>query len=140
MIYIPFLVIVFLFSALTVTRDMIFFENNIIPFKTILFYLRGLSNSYVSILNILGNLFLFMPLGFFVPQLFKKINKWYYICIIGFCFSLCIEVSQLLLLRGIFDIDDVILNLFGCILGYILKEIYFLIPKKILSAQASTSS
>lgn len=70
------------------------------------------------LVNFLGNIFIFMPIGFFIPLLWN--NKHYILISIfsGFSISFLIEILQLFLPRRT-DIDDLILNTFGTILGVI---------------------
>ena len=68
--------------------------------------------------NILGNIFAFSPLGFLLPILFDKCNNVKKILIIGLTVSLSIEVVQVVFSLGSGDIDDIILNVFGTILGF----------------------
>ena len=67
-----------------------------------------------------GNIIMFMPIGFFTALLWKLSNK--KVIAIGFFFSLLIESCQLFLTRGT-DIDDLILNTIGTILGLLLYKI-----------------
>ncbi len=69
------------------------------------------------LINFLGNIIMFMPIGFFIPLLWRTSNK--KVVLIGFCSSLFVEVSQLFLARGT-DVDDLILNTFGVWLGLML--------------------
>lgn len=99
-------------------------NNNFIPFK--IFY-----DSYISyikygnymyfIISLLGNIILFIPIGFLLPFIYKINSK--FIILIGFLFSLFIELFQLLLPRWT-DIDDIILNTFGTLIGYLLYKLY----------------
>ncbi|MEX1377414.1 MAG: VanZ family protein [Eubacteriales bacterium] len=78
----------------------------------------------------LGNIILFIPAGFFPPMLFPKFRKWYGLFLPGFIWSLCIEVSQLVLnlanlSNRTFDTDDIILNVFGAMIGFIVYKIFF---------------
>jgi hypothetical protein len=68
-------------------------------------------------INILGNIVLLIPLGFLLPLVYRTLtnNK---ALIIFSAFCLMIEGIQAYLKIGIFDIDDVILNLLGCMIGY----------------------
>ncbi len=95
---------------------------NLIPFKM----LQGLwteESLRIFIINVGGNIFLFVPFGFLLPWRFRRIHAVYQAAIIGACFSTCIEVTQLLLLSNRFtDIDDIILNTFGTIIGYLLYK------------------
>lgn len=66
----------------------------------------------------IGNIILFIPYGIFLSTLFKRANL-KNIIIYGFIASFIIEISQFLLKRGILDIDDMILNILGVIIGYL---------------------
>ena len=80
--------------------------------------------------NILGNVLLFLPFGFFVGY-FTKVNKISVVFLITFIISLSIETTQLAIGR-VFDVDDVILNVLGGILGFILYKILSkIIPEKL---------
>lgn len=65
------------------------------------------------------NIALFVPLGFLLPLLWPQTNKLRYAVLYGFCFSLLIEVSQLFNIRAT-DVDDLIMNTAGAVLGYTL--------------------
>ena len=71
-----------------------------------------------GICNILLNIILFVPVGYLAPMSFKKVDKWYKLLGIGFGFTFCIETLQLLTHRGWFDVDDLVLNTFGAMLGW----------------------
>ena len=90
---------------------------NWVPFKTILFYLMGSRGLLIGGINILGNIILLIPLGLLLPLVYRRLtnNK---ALIIFSAFCLMIEGVQAYLKIGIFDIDDVILNLLGCMIGY----------------------
>ena len=90
---------------------------NVTFFKEITRYSFGTNLFYR---NIIGNIFLFLPLGFFIGSL-SKIKKYLVPMLIGLI-SLIIESIQLLIGRS-FDVDDVLLNLIGGILGYVIYMI-----------------
>ncbi|MCI6271644.1 MAG: VanZ family protein [Erysipelotrichaceae bacterium] len=77
-----------------------------------------LGNYSYFIINVLGNVFAFVPLGIFVPILFKN-KKLFSLILIGFTLSLVIEIIQLTVIRAT-DVDDVMLNTIGTILGYLI--------------------
>lgn len=81
------------------------------------------NNSNLWLVNIIGNIIVFIPLGFFLPILFKKYKSFFKTIILVICFSLLVETLQYITHTGVFDIDDIILNSFGGILGYILFAI-----------------
>lgn len=100
--------------------------SNFIPFKTIIYYILGNEGFRIAIANILGNIVAFIPLGFLLPIIFKKMRKLPKIILTSFSVSLLFEVIQLLIAIGSFDIDDILLNVFGSLIGYIF---YILISK-----------
>ena len=71
----------------------------------------------IDIVGYLLNILLFIPLGLLVPIIWEKMNKLTNIISIGFFFTLLIEISQLLNNRST-DIDDILLNIWGAVLGY----------------------
>ncbi len=101
---------------------------NLIPFKAIADQLANKNRvvaagdvSDVSLLNLLANLFLFSPLGFFVPWLFGKCNRLGRIVIFGIVVSSAVEIIQLCIGRSC-DIDDVIFNTVGVVIGYVVYK------------------
>ena len=88
---------------------------NLIPFKEMLRYEVG---SYKFMKNIIGNILLFVPYGFFSSYYLnnKKISTNIILCFIA---TLCIESIQYYIGR-VFDIDDIILNVIGGFIGYLL--------------------
>lgn len=105
----------------------IHYNVNLVPFKTIGVYFNGYINhsSYSSIAftNLVANLIIFFPMGILVPSLFKKVNTFKFV-VIMFLMLLGVEMTQLILKIGIFDIDDIILNFLGAFIGYILFICY----------------
>lgn len=68
--------------------------------------------------NIILNILMFAPLGFMLPIIFKKCEKWYITYLTGFVAALFIEAIQFIYKRGIFELDDILNNTLGCIIGY----------------------
>jgi glycopeptide antibiotics resistance protein len=95
-------------------------DANWIPFKTLLAYFMGNKGLLIAGLNLAGNLLILAPLGFLIPTGFPEI-RWRTICILAFCASLSIELIQHIFQIGIFDVDDVLLNSLGFILGFYLS-------------------
>ena len=95
---------------------------NFIPFKTIKMYIRYRS-SLNSFANLFGNLFILTPLGILLPFAWRKKHSVFLITAIGFLVSMAVETLQLVLGVGAFDVDDLILNTLGVIVGYILYKI-----------------
>lgn len=96
-------------------QDVNYGTNNFIPFKEIMRYEVG---SKLFIKNILGNIILFIPFGFFVSRILKTRKIWP-IVFVSIITSGVIEYTQLQIGRT-FDIDDIILNLIGSLLGYLM--------------------
>ncbi len=111
------------------------FNTNIIPFKNTIKYIIGSDHFNLDIIinNTLGNILIFLPLGIFLPLLFKKYSRVSKIIVTSIVISFSIETIQLVLKIGQFDIDDVILNMIGSIFGFwllrILKNVIIL-PKR----------
>jgi len=90
---------------------------NFVPFVTISNYLNLFSSFPVAKINILANVLAFAPLGFFTPLTFKNFSKIRQILILSLFLSLSYEFIQLVFGIGTFDVDDLILNLLGTLLG-----------------------
>lgn len=87
---------------------------NLIPFRSMSPYLRDITEPY-AFKNIAANIVIFIPLGFFISQIkSKNVFKTLIICL---CVILTIECIQLIFKIGFFDIDDIILNFIGSLLG-----------------------
>ena len=107
-------------------QDVNYGTNNFIPFKEIMRYEIG-SSYFVH--NVLGNILLFIPFGFFVSYIVSS-KKPYYIIIITFITSFAIEGTQLLIGRT-FDVDDIFLNLVGGFFGYLIYLVIQVIYDKL---------
>lgn len=92
------------------------------PFWSYRSYFSG-DNSNLLVENIM-NVLVFVPLGFlFGIQLSQKFPKGWSVALgLGFLISVSIETLQYFLNRGFSEVDDVIHNTIGCILGYILVK------------------
>lgn len=106
-----------LFEVVTL-QDNNYGLSNFIPFKEMLRYELG---SRLFIKNIVGNILLFLPYGYFASDYLKS-KKVMLPCFLTFLVSMTIELVQLNIGRT-FDIDDVILNTIGGILGYLLYRL-----------------
>lgn len=107
-------------------------EYNLIPFKTINNYIkyRAYVNTKTLVINIIGNVVAFMPMGFFIPILFRKKRNLGEVLFFSSLISLVVEFMQYRFVVGSFDVDDIILNTLGGMLGYILFLICYAIYKK----------
>lgn len=91
--------------------------TNFVPFKTILSYLLGDKGLLIASINLAGNVMLFIPVGLLLPFIHRAIT-WKQALALAVAASLVIEGMQTVLQVGIFDIDDVILNALGVMMGY----------------------
>ena len=112
----------FLFFSEHYGRDYISsdYRYNLELFKEIkrfIEYRRQLGLESVLV-NIVGNIIAFAPFGFLLPLLNKKYRRFFTITFLSMLFTLSVEVVQMLLKVGIFDVDDILLNTIGGILGY----------------------
>lgn len=87
--------------------------------------------------NILGNILAFTPFGFFLPLLNKKYRRFFYATFLSIMFTLVIELVQMLLKVGIFDVDDILLNTIGGVIGYILFTVIYFIYGKVYQGKKS---
>lgn len=93
---------------------------NLIPFRSISPYLRNITEPY-AFKNIIANILVFIPLGFFVSN--KNSKNVFKALIICLGVILSIECIQLLFKIGFFDVDDIILNFLGSLIGMGINKI-----------------
>lgn len=93
---------------------------NLVPFYTIKkVWQHGFNTSFA--INIVANIFMFAPVGFLMPLLWKRWQKPIKIIIFAFGLPVIIEFVQLFIGRRV-DVDDVILNAVGIIFGFFVYE------------------
>ena len=99
---------------------------NLKPFAEIRRFLnnRDLLGTGNVFLNVEGNVLAFLPLGVFLPLLAGAMQKYRRMLVAGFMISLLVETIQLITGVGSFDVDDIILNTGGTLLGYCLYWIF----------------
>lgn len=115
-IYVIFLLIT-LFYRTKVTQEI---ENPIYIFK----WIKIIFRHNIVFYNVFGNVLIFIPFGYLAGRL--KLKIW--LIILLFSIPVFLEITQYLLYLGVFDIIDVILNMFGILVGYIIikiKGIYY---------------
>ena len=97
---------------------------NLEPLRTIRLFVRVLLydpseyNIRLAIVNLFGNVALFIPLGYFLPRLWCFLRKWWRTWLMTLAVMTAVELAQHLTLRGTCDVDDLILNLLGAAIGY----------------------
>ncbi len=104
-----------LFQVVTFQDNNNISSNNLIPFREMFRYDLG---SRLFLKNVLGNIIMFLPYGFFTSYFLSE-KKLFPIFILTAVTSLTIESTQLMIGR-VFDIDDILLNIVGGVLGHYL--------------------
>ena len=108
------------------------YRYNLVLFQEISrYYSLGMRTGHwnLFILNVCGNICVFMPIGMFLPSLLSRCKHIFLTTILCFEYSLCVEVTQLLTRVGSFDVDDLLLNTLGGIFGFLIYYIYVGIKK-----------
>lgn len=108
------------------------FQYNFKPFHEIKRYFHNIDRIGFTyfIINVFGNIVAFIPFGFLVPILYREqrdgvVYKGHYfrsflnVLFLGATVSFVVEVTQLISKVGSFDVDDLILNTIGVIIGYL---------------------
>ena len=98
------------------------YSYNLVPFAEIKRFIqyREVLGKRSVILNLIGNVIGFLPFGFILPLLFSEVRRLSTVFLLSLEFSLLVECLQLITRVGSFDVDDLILNTFGGLLGGIL--------------------
>lgn len=120
-VYILFLLYFLIFSD-WYGRDVVMenYHYNLKPFQEIKRFWEYREQLGIwSAVNLFGNIFIFIPLGFFEPMASKR-RSFLGTIVDGFLLSLVVEVFQLISKVGRFDVDDLILNTLGVVIGYII--------------------
>ena len=99
-------------------QDVSWSTSNFVPFQEMFRYDFG---SRLFIKNVLGNMLLFIPYGFFMAY-YLKIKKPISILLLCLLVSGTIETTQLLIGR-VFDVDDILLNIIGGMIGFLLYKL-----------------
>lgn len=97
---------------------------NFVPFLTIkqmIGLMKDPDGSFVtfSAINLIGNVVMFIPLGFLLPKTYPKLKKFFRWLFWVIVLIVLVETLQLITGLGSCDIDDLILNVSGALLGYL---------------------
>ncbi|MGO4271062.1 VanZ family protein [Paenibacillus sp. TAF58] len=95
---------------------------NVVPFRTIGMYVLH-ADSFSNrtwIINLFGNIGVFTPYGFLLPHLFRSARRYGTFLLYFGCPLVGLELLQMLLRVGSFDIDDVIMNVLGASTSFVL--------------------
>lgn len=116
----------FLFFSEQLNRTSGEYEYNLVLLREIKrgfwCYRNGMKGYFL--LNVVMNVVAFMPFGFILPIINSKNQKFLNILVLSFEMTLLIELLQLFLRVGSFDVDDLLLNMIGAILGFLLFKVF----------------
>lgn len=111
-------------------QPLLFYQDNWFPFRINLIpfvYLFDYPKLSEVLINVIGNTTMFIPIGIVWPSVFKKLDTHGKVIMAGVGYSLLIEILQLPFYDRVSDIDDLILNSLGYVIGY---GIYLLVKRK----------
>ncbi len=109
------------------------FRINYIPFTHLFEY----NSRHDTLLNLIGNVTMYIPSGIILPVIYKKLDRFWKVFAAGALISICVEICQLPFSVRSTDINDLILNVFGVAIGYLLYSTVKIIIKKIRSKRSS---
>ncbi|HOQ01665.1 MAG TPA: VanZ family protein [Acetivibrio sp.] len=118
-IYISYLAYLTLFDH-SYGRGVVHRSINIVPFKTIIEFFTLSYSWHAVLVNIFGNIAAFVPMGFLLPIVFSKLSGLRRVIIAVLAATFSIEVLQYITGVGAADIDDILLNALGGLLGYLM--------------------
>ena len=108
------------------------YRYNLVPLQEIVRFIRY--RDYIDflsvVINLLGNVVAFMPFGALIRWVVNRKMRWYQAVTYTFLFSLCVELLQLVAMVGVFDVDDLILNTLGGLLGFFVYYLLLLINRR----------
>ncbi|KJD43181.1 VanZ family protein [Paenibacillus terrae] len=101
------------------------YSYNIVPLDTIGRYLRAAQSLPFRVwgVNLLGNIGIFVPFGILLPIIWVSLRRLGSLLLTVVVALIILEVSQMLLGAGTMDVDDVILNVLGMLIGRVVYEL-----------------
>lgn len=111
-------------SILDITLNVGGDNLNLVPFATLRLYWHVLGKDVSegllrqAIINLAGNVVMFVPLGWFLPGIFRAFRGFFKTAFFGISLVCLVELVQYVTGLGVCDIDDLILNTVGILLGY----------------------
>ena len=108
------------------------YRYNLIPFREIVRFIKYWEyiDFFSVVVNLLGNVVAFMPFGALIRWVIDRKIRWFQAVGYTFLFSLCVELLKLVAKVGVFDVDDLILNTLGGLLGFIVYYLLLLINRR----------
>lgn len=103
-------------------------QLNLVPFRTLRLFADLLdsgvrSHIQMAVINLGGNVIMFIPLGLLLPRVFPKLSSLPRVLLTTAAIITAVEIIQLFTLVGSCDIDDLILNVAGAAVGYWLHKL-----------------
>ena len=93
------------------------------PFHALKLFLKNMNTAPLRGLGFLEgavlNLLMFVPVGYLAPVLWNRVDRLWKVLLFGFCLSLGVELLQLVTLRGMLDLDDLMNNTIGTAVGWV---------------------
>ena len=96
--------------------------SNATPFNTMRIQWQHISEGWAQF-NLWGNIVPFAPIGFLLPLVFDKLKSFLSLFLISLGIIVFFELFQLVTKLGSCDIDDVILNMLGVVIGYLVLKV-----------------
>lgn len=106
------------FGRLSAYED---YHYNLIPFQEIkrfILYWKVIDDPFLVTMNLFGNIIAFVPFGALIRWVINRSVRWYQVLGYTFLLSLSVEVLQLIAKVGVFDVDDLLLNSLGGLIGF----------------------
>lgn len=98
-------------------------NSNFTLLHTITYYIQGEPSLNIAVQNIVGNFVPFIPFGALLPSSIKFFRSFLKATLFYIGFSLMIEVAQFFTSLGTFDVDDLLLNTLGAIVGFLIYKL-----------------
>ena len=107
------------------------YHYNLVLFKEIKRFIkyRHQLGTFAVFSNLFGNILIFMPVGYFSAMAGKR-RSFFKTLFWSFCLTFCVELMQLITKVGCFDVDDILLNTIGGVLGYIVFVVCNLLRRR----------
>ena len=96
---------------------------NFLPLRTLAVYLAN-TDSPFWMGQLIGNLLLLLPVGLLGPIALPAMDGWVRVLLVGLGLSLAIEAAQLFVPNRMADVDDVLMNVIGALIGYTIFRIF----------------
>jgi len=103
-------------------------NDNLVPFRTIGIYLANASNPFWA-RQAIGNVLFLLPIGLLGPIAFPALDRWWRVLLLALVISVAVEVAQLWIPDRSADVDDVMVNVAGAAIGFLIYRIARRTPK-----------